>query len=259
MSRESSAESQPDGKSGLQSPKEIREKREKLALALDTPDLKQAVRLAGKVSDFFGIMKIGLTLWAAEGPNAVKALRSKERQIFLDLKLHDIPHQVENAAKTLGGLDIDYATLHAAGGKEMLEAGAAGFQAGGGSIRVLAVGVLTSHANLNESLFIERVKLAEQTGCGGIVCGANEIQLAKSAVENIFCAVPGIRNPPPKEKSGEKRKKETDREGEERADDQARPATPQFALKAGADMLVIGRPVTQAPDPIRATEQMFII
>ncbi len=214
---------------------------DRLALALDFPDLSKAKKLARQLSDYFGILKIGLTLWAAHGPGAVKTLKSKDHRIFLDLKLHDIPHQVYGAAKAVSMLGVDYLTLHSAGGMEMLKQGARGLNehSKNKTARALAVTVLTSHANFDRKVFEDSVNTAVQAECGGIVCSAEEVGIAKSLSKDIFCVVPGIRQ------SGQDKQ------------DQARPATLESAVSAGADVLVIGRAITLAHNPLKAAQEMF--
>ncbi len=251
--------------------------RQRLALVLDTADLKQAKQLAKKLSPYFGVLKVGLTLFSAHGPKAVKALKPFG-QIFLDLKLHDIPNQVEGAARAISKLGVDYVTLHAEGGKEMLtravraldenlsgenlasattitassvpipksaaKSNDPSFFAPQG-VKTLAITFLTSQGNVDENVFKQRVKLAAEAGCYGIVCSAHEVKLAKevasSISRDIFCVVPGIRqagNP---------------------THDQARAATLSEAKAAGADMFVIGRAVTEASDPIEAAKSLLEI
>lgn len=213
---------------------------DRLALTLDTPDLSEARALVKKLGKYYGVLKIGLTLWAAQGPKSVKVLKSQDHQIFLDLKLHDIPNQIGNAAEVISDLGVTYLTLHSDGGEEMLRHAVKGLAKNQvNPAKALAITVLTSHTDVNEEVFIERLKLAKKAGCYGIVCSALELPLAKKVLPDIFCAVPGIRL------------KGSD------THDQSRVATLQEAEALGADLLVIGRTVTENPDPIKATQELL--
>jgi len=209
--------------------------RERLALALDTDDLVEALRLAGELEPWFGVAKVGLELFSAEGPSAVSALLERGWEVFLDLKLHDIPNTVNKAARVLGALGAGYLTLHAHGGVTMLRAGVEGLaegarQAGLDPPVALAVTVLTSDNNAPPHILSKRVGVAIEAGCGGLVCAASDVREAKLLAPRFVAVVPGIRP-----------------EGSE-THDQARASTPQAALAAGADLLVVGRAVTAAPD-----------
>jgi orotidine-5'-phosphate decarboxylase len=210
--------------------------RDRLALALDVDDLVDATRLAERLRPYFGVAKVGLELYSAAGPEAVAALRDLGYRVFGDLKLHDIPTTVERAARVLGAIGVDLLTIHAAGGAEMLAAGVAGLregarQAGLPEPMPLAVTILTSDAGAGPEVFAARIQTALEAGCPGIVCSASDVAEAKRLGPELFAAVPGIRP------AG--------------ADhhDQVRVATPEGALAAGADLLVIGRPVTRAQEP----------
>jgi orotidine-5'-phosphate decarboxylase len=213
--------------------------RERLALALDIDDLVAALRLADQLAPWFGVAKVGLELFSAEGPEAVSALAERGWKVFLDVKLHDIPTTVNKAARVLGALGAGYLTLHALGGVSMLEAGVEGLAAGASRAGLvppvaLAVTVLTSDGDAPPHILGKRVAMALQAGCGGLVCAAADVREAKHLAPELLAVVPGIRP------AG------TD------ANDQARAATPLEASDAGADLLVIGRPVTGARDPAAA-------
>jgi orotidine-5'-phosphate decarboxylase len=220
--------------------------RRRLALALDLDDLVLALRMARRLRPWFGVAKVGLELFAAAGPEVVSALTIEGYRIFLDLKLHDIPTTVRRAARVIGELGATYTTAHTAGGEEMLRAavlgmaeGAAAAGAGAGSPGVLGVTVLTSDRDVKGELLESRAALAAKTGCGGLVCAARDLPFVLHNAPGLLTVVPGIRTVG----SG--------------ADDQARPATPTEALAAGADLLVIGRAVTAAPDPESAASAVF--
>jgi orotidine-5'-phosphate decarboxylase len=210
--------------------------RARLALALDADDLVGAVRLARRLAPWFGVAKVGLELFSAAGPEAFGAMRSLGYQVFADLKLHDIPTTVSRAARVLGALGVDYTTLHAAGGAAMVRAGAEGFRdgalaAGLAEPRALAITILTSEPDRRPGLFDERVAIAVEAGCAGVVCAAAEVRDAKRLAPRLYAVVAGIRP------SGTP------------AHDQATAATPAAAAAAGADLLVVGRAVTAAAEP----------
>jgi orotidine-5'-phosphate decarboxylase len=212
------------------------ETRDRLALALDVDDLVVALRLARRVRPWFGVAKIGLELFSASGPEAVLALSAEGYRVFLDLKLHDIPTTVERAARVIGGLGAQYATVHTAGGADMLRAAVAGMAQGAASAGmtepcVLGVTVLTSDATAPPEVLRERAALAAATGCGGLVCAAADLPVTRDAAPGLVTVVPGIRP------SGVP------------SHDQARAAGPGAAVRAGADILVVGRAVSGAEDP----------
>ena len=215
------------------------EARDHLALALDVDDLVVAMRLARQLQPFFRVAKVGLELYSAVGPDTIGALTDLGYDVFLDLKLHDIPTTVEKAAKVLGSLGASYLTLHAHGGVPMLRAGVQGLAEGAANAGLeppmaLAVTVLTSDADAPPHIVPKRVMVAAEAGCGGIVCAAGDLHDVHEYAPRLFRVVPGIRPA-----------------GAE-VNDQARTATPREALDAGADVLVIGRPVTLASDPVAA-------
>lgn len=210
--------------------------RGKLALALDTDDLVEAHRMASALSPWFGVAKVGLELFSAAGPDAIGAMRDLGYRVFLDLKLFDIPTTVNRSTRVLGALGVEFLTLHAHGGVDMLKAGVEGLyhgaeQAGLEVPTALAVTVLTSDDSAPSHIVPNRVRVALEGGCGGLILAASDLQTARELAPRMKRVVPGIRpvgSP---------------------VDDQARSATPQDAAANGADMLVIGRPVTRAEDP----------
>jgi orotidine-5'-phosphate decarboxylase len=215
------------------------ELRSKLALALDLDDLVEALRLARMLRPWFGVAKVGLELYCAAGPDAVSSLTDAGFEVFVDLKLLDIPTTVQHASKVLGSLGARYLTLHARGDSPMLRAGVEGLHEGAAAAGLpdpvaLAVTVLTSDDTAPPHVVPHRIALAVESGCGGIVCAAADVHDAKELAPRLVTVVPGIR---PK--------------GSE-AHDQTRAATPRQAIDAGADLLVIGRAVTQADDPAAA-------
>ena len=213
--------------------------RNRLAIALDVDDLVAALRIARDVRPWFGVAKIGLELFIASGPEGIGALNQLGYKVFLDLKLDDIPTTVERAARIAGSLGVGYLTLHARGGVNNLRAGVNGLADGAhkaGLPRPVALGVtvLTSDDSAPAHILPQRVQTAAEAGCGGIVCAAADVAAAKKLAPQLIAVVPGIRP-----------------EGAD-AGDQRRAATPQEALDAGADLLVVGRPVTRADDRVAA-------
>lgn len=219
------------------------ELRQRLALALDVDDLVLALRYARQLKDYFGVAKIGLELYSAAGPEAIGALAGLGYKVFLDLKLHDIPTTVGRAARVLGALGVNMVTMHAHGGLDMLREGVEGLREGASRAGLddpwsLAITVLTSDADAPPHIMPKRVLLAAEAGCTGIVCAAADLKDAHAYAPRLKRVVPGIRMA------------DGDRH------DQARASTPSAALSAGADLLVIGRLVTQAPDPVAAADEL---
>jgi orotidine-5'-phosphate decarboxylase len=210
-----------------------------IAVALDAPDLETAARWAGLVTPHVSTLKIGLELYLRYGPEVVASVRGASGvQIFLDLKLHDIPATVAAAARAVARLRPALLTVHAAAGAAAIRAAA---DAAPGT-RVIAVTVLTSlgEADLQRiglagpaSDAVRRLAaLAVDAGARGLVCSPQEVAAVRSEVgDDILLVTPGVRPA-----------------GAE-THDQARVATPEEALRAGADLLVIGRPITGAADP----------
>ena len=209
--------------------------RRRLALALDTDDLVDALRMAREFEPWFGVAKVGLELFSATGPECVSALAERGWKVFVDLKLHDIPTTVNKAARVLGALGASYLTVHAHGGVDMLRAAVEGLDAGAANVGLpspaaIAVTVLTSDDTAPPHILAKRVAAAVDGGCSGIVCAASDVREAKQLAPRLIAVVPGIRL------SGSDRH------------DQARAASPDVAIEAGADLLVIGRTVTGAAD-----------
>lgn len=213
-------------------------------VALDVGSAEEAVRLAKAVAPHVGGFKIGLGLLHGPGPGTVAALASLGKPVFADAKLHDIPSQVEAAAAQLGRVGARWVTAHVSGGSSMLEAAVTGLASGAaGPSGVLGVTVLTS---LDEAtlaavgipstpgkLVSRMARVAAKAGCEGLVCSPLELGVVASVAPELTTVIPGIRLA-----GGD--------------DDQRRTATPVEALRRGADWLVIGRPITRAPDPVSA-------
>ena len=215
------------------------QKRDQLVLALDVDDLVPALRLARQLQPWFRTAKVGLELFSASGPDAVSAVADLGYDVFLDLKLHDIPTTVRKAARVIGALGASYLTLHARSGPIMLRAGVEGLTEGAEAAGLprpvaLAVTILTSAGDAPPHILGHRVAAAVESGCGGMVVAAADVHEAKQLAPRLLAVVPGIRM------------------ASSDAHDQARPATPRQAVTVGADLLVIGRTVTDARDPAAA-------
>jgi orotidine-5'-phosphate decarboxylase len=207
--------------------------RDRLALVLDLDDLDAAIDLATELQEWFGVVKVGLELFAAAGPEAVRRCRDLGFEVFCDLKLHDIPTQVGRAATVLGALGARYVNFHAAGGEAMLRAGVEGLAAGAARAGLppaipIAVTVLTSDADTRA--FDARLAVARAAGCGGVVCSVHEIARVRELEPEWVTIVPGVRLV----------------DGAHH--DQVRTGTPDEVAAAGGDLLVVGRAVTAAPD-----------
>jgi orotidine-5'-phosphate decarboxylase len=215
---------------------------DKLIVALDFPDAAQALALVDRLEGRCRWFKVGLELYLAAGNSIVLELKKRLFSVFLDLKLHDIPNTVAGAVRSVAGLGADMLTIHASGGPAML---AAAVEAAAGlpqPPRLLAVTVLTSMdatqlsaTGISDSpaeQALRLAKVAHAAGIQGLVCSPEEAGQMRRELPDSVLVTPGIR--PAGAAIG----------------DQKRIATPVAALKAGVDFLVIGRPVTQAPDPL---------
>jgi orotidine-5'-phosphate decarboxylase len=225
--------------------------KERLFVALDTPDVEGARRLVGTLKGEVGGFKIGLQLFTVGGAAIVEEVRRSGAAVFLDLKLHDIPNTVAGAAAAAARMGASFFTLHACGGAKMIgrgvEAAAKAAEAEGlPRPTALAVTVLTCHDDGDlEAIGLQGpcgaavrrlALLAREAGAGGLVCSALEVEAARRIFPGGTLVVPGIR-PGGSVPSN---------------DDQARVATPAQAVASGADRLVIGRPITRADDPAAA-------
>jgi len=233
-------------------------------VAIDTPDLRRALELADAVRAEAGGVKLGLEFFCANGPVGVREIARLGLPIFLDLKLHDIPNTVAKAIEALAPIAPAVLTVHAAGGRAMLEAAKA---AALPTTKIVGVTVLTS---LDESDLgaagvagspadqVRRLAdLAQSAGIDGIVCSGAEVAAARAAWPEGYLVVPGIRPSPfasseVEKLSGAGVSTSLDTNGAGVKDDQKRVVTPRQALDGGASMLVIGRPITGADDPARA-------
>ncbi|MGH9166569.1 MAG: orotidine-5'-phosphate decarboxylase [Acidimicrobiia bacterium] len=220
-----------------------------ILLALDVESAERAVRLAKAVAPHVGGFKVGLELLMGPGPATVAALGALGKPVFADAKLHDIPTTVGRAAYQLGRLGTRWVSVHGAGGRAMLEAGEEGLAegAGGRPAGLLAITVLTSlsASHLADAglpspgkLTARLARLAGEAGCEGVVCSPRELRVVADVAPGLRRVTPGIRP------------------AGTNADDQARTATPGEALRHGADLLVVGRAITGARDPVEAAAEL---
>jgi orotidine-5'-phosphate decarboxylase len=210
-------------------------------VAIDTPDLDRAKAIATKVRNHVGGIKLGLEFFTGNGRAGVREMAAIGLPIFLDLKLHDIPNTVAKAIQALRPLEPAILTIHAAGGRAMMEDAKAAAPTG---TKIVAVTVLTSldGSDLNSiglvsdphPQVVRLTELAREAGLDGVVCSGNEVAAAKAVWPGGFFVVPGVR--PANGDLG----------------DQKRVMTPREALDNGASILVVGRPITQATDPDHA-------
>ncbi len=216
---------------------------------LDFPSSEEAFRLVDRLGGSGTFYKVGLELYTRAGPAVVTELRRRDKRVFLDLKLHDIPNTVAGGVRAAAELGVELMTVHVSGGRAMLEAAR---EAAAGDTRLLGVTVLTSLTGSEVELTWGReilsirdevgrlTDLAVESGLDGVVASALEASWIRHRVSEEFLVVtPGIRP------AG------TDR------GDQSRVATPSDAVRAGADFLVIGRPITKAPDPAAAMDAIL--
>lgn len=216
---------------------------ERLIVALDVPDAASAERLVAALTGHVGLFKVGSQLFTAAGPAFVRGLVERGAPVFLDLKYHDIPNTVASAVAAASTLGVSLLDVHGLGGLEMMRAAVKA--RGSAPARLLAITVLTSH----DAASLERLGipggipaavrrlalLARDAGMDGVVASPQEVALIREACGTDFLVVtPGIR--PSGAGLG----------------DQARPATPGAAIQAGSSYLVVGRPITEAPDPVAA-------
>jgi orotidine-5'-phosphate decarboxylase len=224
--------------------------RSRLIVALDLPTAHAAARLAERLEGRAGVFKVGFELFSAEGPVLPRSLAARGERVFLDLKFHDIPNTVRSASREAARLGVSMFNVHALGGSKMMEAageGALEGRLGGKRPLVLAVTLLTSlsAADLRElgipgrpeETVIRLALLAQSAGVDGVVASAREARAIRGACGPDFKIVtPGIRP------------------ASFAPQDQARVSTPADAIRAGADYLVVGRPITAAPDPASAAD-----
>jgi orotidine-5'-phosphate decarboxylase len=229
--------------------------KDKLIIALDVETPAKALDLVKELHSLAGMFKVGSQLFTAAGPQIVRDIIAQESKVFLDLKFHDIPHQVAGAARSAAELGVSLFTIHASGGSEMMRRAVNSVNevAAKSGVRssVLAISVLTSidahvlaqigvTSTPAESV-LRLVKLAEASGVDGVVASPQEIASIRQTLNRpeFLVVTPGIR--PATNETG----------------DQKRVATPSAAIAAGASYLVVGRPITGAPDPLAAAHQIL--
>jgi len=223
----------------------------KVIVALDYADAASTLNLVNQLDPALCKLKVGKELFTAAGPQLVEKLIAKNFQVFLDLKFHDIPNTVKNACEAASNLGVWMLNVHASGGSAMMQAALEGVNKSKHQPYLIAVTVLTSmnQASLNEigietsveNHVLRLAKLTENAGLHGVVCSALETQLLKKHLADDFLLItPGIRP------------------ASANLDDQSRVLTPSQALQMGASYLVIGRPITQAENPLKALEAILV-
>ena len=230
----------------------LKDPKSRLIFALDVPGLDEAVSFVQKLDGYVGMFKVGLELFIKEGPAVLAAIRDhSDAEIFLDLKLHDIPATVERAVRSAAAHKVRFLTVHCAGGEAMLKAAVQGI--GNSGLQILGVTVLTS-LGLDDhreelgyrkdltlrDLVVTRAVMAEKAGCAGVVCSGEELTRIHEHTANVITVVPGIR--PAKHAVSN--------------DDQKRAMTPKQAIQDGANYLVVGRPIRDADDPKAAAQKI---
>ncbi len=238
--------------------------RQRLILALDYPTIGEAFDSARTLAGLVGMFKVNIHLFTAEGPSALHQLRQLGPEVFLDLKFHDIPNTVTGAVSAALALPgVRMLNVHTLGGLEMMRAAAAAASLSklpkADRPKLLGVTILTSMDNAAlkrvgiagpaSARVVKLARLAKQAGLDGVVASPQEVRAIRRACgENFLIVVPGVRP----QLGGT-----TKHSAARKADDQARVATPAEAIRAGADYLVIGRPITAAPDPESAARAIL--
>ena len=220
-----------------------------IIVALDVPSSKEALALVERLDDAVSFYKVGSPLFTRSGPALVKSLRERGKRVFLDLKYHDIPSTVANAVTSAASLDVELVTLHASGGEAMMRAAREAI--GNDGPRLLGVTILTSFTAVDvEQVWAKEIRsvreevarltaLAVEAGLNGVVASPLEVEsLKRRHGADLLVVTPGIRTV-------------GDSPG-----DQARTSTPGAAARAGADYLVVGRPVLEAADPVAVVRAM---
>ncbi len=220
----------------------------RIIVALDRSSRDEILSLADRLTGIVGMMKVGLQAFTANGPSIVAELQERQIDVFLDLKFHDIPNTVLHAVQEAVKLSVSLLTVHTSGGSAMLRAAVEG--ARGSSTRILGVTVLTSHdeeslaetgmsGTLHETV-LRLATLGVRSGIDGVVASPHEIRTIREHLGNdVLIVTPGIRA------------------AGDATGDQKRTMSASEALRAGADYLVIGRPITQAPDPAEAARRIL--
>ncbi|MBW3565332.1 MAG: orotidine-5'-phosphate decarboxylase [Acidobacteria bacterium] len=220
--------------------------KEKLIVAVDLAERDAILALCDQLAAEVGLIKVGLQAFVANGPELVTEIRSRGIEVFLDLKLHDIPTTVEKATRAARELDVRMLTIHSSGGRAMLEAAR---RSAGESTLLLGVTVLTSldDAELERIGFrhdpgdavIRLAGLCFETGVDGVVASPHEIEPIRARYGGLTIVTPGIRM------------------SSDAPDDQKRTMTPEEAIARGADYIVVGRPITRSDDPVAAARRVI--
>ena len=225
--------------------------KDKLIIALDVETPTKALDLVRQLHNVAGMFKVGSQLFTSAGPQIVRDIIALDAKVFLDLKFHDIPHQVAGAARAAAELGVSLFTVHASGGSEMMRRAVEAVSETD-ETKVLAITVLTSiDQNILSQIGVSSspgdsvlrlVKLAEASGVNGVVASPQEIETIRRAVpnQNFLIVTPGIRT------------------STSQSEDQKRISTPAAAITAGASYLVVGRPITGAADPLEAAREIVI-
>jgi orotidine-5'-phosphate decarboxylase len=226
--------------------------KERLIFPLDVPNLDLARQWVRRLRDTVGVFKVGLELYTAEGPSVLEMIRQEsEAEIFLDLKFHDIPTTMARATRAANLAGADFLTVHLLAGKEAVKRCV---ESSEGGLKIIGVTILTSHtrADLMEVGYSPELSrdipeaarrldsLAYRSGCYGVVCSGKEITALKEAFPHLRVIVPGVRP-----------------EWAAESQDQMRVTTHKEAILAGADYLVVGRPIKEAADPVKAAEKIL--
>ena len=229
--------------------------KDKIIVALDVNTIKEVERLLGILSPHVNIFKVGMELFYSCGTKAIDVIKKYDKDIFLDLKFHDIPNTVKNSAKVAARLGVTIFNVHASGGRDMMRAALEGAEEGSERLgqdrpRILGVTVLTSmdkeslhQVGINkapEEQVLNLARLVKDSGLDGVVVSPKETAKVRKAFGDDFLIVtPGVRP-----------------EGNQKQD-QKRVATPKEAIDAGADYIVIGRPITKAKDPVKTLQDIL--
>jgi len=221
----------------------------RIIVALDFPDAKEALAAAGRLDPALCRVKVGSELYTAAGPALIETLQKARFSVFLDLKYHDIPNTVASACVAAAGLGVWMINVHALGGRTMMEAARDALAKAKMRPKIVAVTLLTSMGASDlaqvglggtpQAAVLKLAQLSQASGLDGVVCSAQEAEaLRRQCGKSFVLVTPGIRP------------------ADAGRDDQSRVATPREAIAAGADYLVIGRPITRAPDPMAALRAM---
>ncbi len=231
------------------------EVRDKICLALDVDSLDLVKEIVEESYQYVGLYKVGKELFISEGASSIKIPQSFDRDVFLDLKLHDIPNTVQGASKAIVKHDVKMFTVHAMGGKEMIQAAVRGINEGSKQYenqkpKILGITVLTSHdANFLKEILIDKpleyvlieyAKLASKNGCDGIVCSSKDIRFISPHIDKkIIYVTPGVRL------------------GEDKKSDQKRVSTPQDAISNGSSMIVVGRSIIDSENRKKVLKKIY--